>query len=91
MLDNEALSKEPVVLHVLAFFIKVVRQGFRYSLRQTMLISSNELFLTRRPELFIQLGFKNIFTVVYQDMVLQDEVSQTKDTAWNLDSSREYH
>lgn len=33
-----------------------------------------KLFLTSRPELPIQLRFKNISTAVHQDMVLQDAV-----------------
>ena len=36
-----------------------------------------KLLLTSRPELPIQLGFKDISTAVYQDMVLQDAVPQT--------------
>ncbi len=36
-----------------------------------------KLFLTSRPELPIQLGFRNISTAVHQDMVLQDAVPQT--------------
>ena len=36
-----------------------------------------KLFLTSRPELPIQLGFRNIFIAVYQDMVLQDIVPPT--------------
>ena len=36
-----------------------------------------KLFLTSRPELPIQLGFKNISTAVHEDMVLQDAVPQT--------------
>lgn len=36
-----------------------------------------KLFLTSRPELPIQLDFKNISTAVHQDMVLQDVVPQT--------------
>ena len=36
-----------------------------------------KLFLTSRPELPVQLGFKNISTAIHQDMVLQDAVPQT--------------
>ena len=36
-----------------------------------------KLFLTSRPELPIQLGFRNISTAVHQDMVLQDAVPHT--------------
>lgn len=36
-----------------------------------------KLFLTSRPELPIQLGFKNISTAVHQDVVLQDVVPHT--------------
>jgi len=36
-----------------------------------------KLFLTSRPELPIQLGFKNISTAVHQDMILQDAVPHT--------------
>ena len=36
-----------------------------------------KLFLTSRPELPIQLGFKDISTAVHQDMVLQDAIPQT--------------
>ena len=36
-----------------------------------------KLFLTSRPELPIQLGFKEISTAVHQDMVLQDAVPHT--------------
>ncbi len=36
-----------------------------------------KLFLTSRPELPIQLGFKNISTAIHPDMVLQDVVPQT--------------
>ena len=36
-----------------------------------------KLFLTSRPDLPIQLGFKNISTAVHQDMVLQDAVPHT--------------
>ena len=36
-----------------------------------------KLLLTSRPELPIQLGFKNMSTAVHQDMVLQDAVPQT--------------
>ena len=36
-----------------------------------------KLFLTSRPELPIQLGFRNISTAVHQDMVLQDAVPPT--------------
>lgn len=33
-----------------------------------------KLFLTSRPDLPLQLGFKNISTAIHQDMVLQDAV-----------------
>ena len=33
-----------------------------------------KLFLTSRPELPIQLGFRNISAAVHQDMILQDAV-----------------
>ncbi|MCJ1420359.1 hypothetical protein MMC32_006716 [Xylographa parallela] len=36
-----------------------------------------KLFLTSRPDLPIQLGFKEISTAIHQDMVLQDAVLQT--------------
>ena len=36
-----------------------------------------KLFLTSRPDLPIQLGFKEISTAIHQDMVLQDAVPQT--------------
>ena len=36
-----------------------------------------KLFLTSRPDLPIQLGFKNISTAIHEDMVLQDAVPQT--------------
>lgn len=36
-----------------------------------------KLFLTSRPDLPIQLGFKNISTDLYQDIILQDAVPQT--------------
>ncbi|KAL8823663.1 MAG: hypothetical protein Q9191_005655 [Dirinaria sp. TL-2023a] len=36
-----------------------------------------KLLLTSRPELPIQLGFKNISTAIHQDIVLQDAVPQT--------------
>ena len=36
-----------------------------------------KLFLTSRPELPVQLGFKNISTAIHQDIVLQDAVPQT--------------
>ena len=36
-----------------------------------------KLFLTSRPDLPIQLGFKNISTAIHQDIVLQDAVPQT--------------
>ena len=34
------------------------------------------LFLTSRPDLPIQLGFKNMSTAAHRDMILQDEVPQ---------------
>ena len=36
-----------------------------------------KLFLTSRPDLPVQLGFKNISTAIHQDIVLQDAVPQT--------------
>lgn len=36
-----------------------------------------KLLLTSRPELPIQLGFKDVSTAVHQDMILQDAVPQT--------------
>ena len=36
-----------------------------------------KLFLTSRPDLPVQLGFRNISTAIYQDMILQDAVPQT--------------
>ena len=36
-----------------------------------------KLFITSRPDLPVQLGFKNISTAIHQDMVLQDAVPQT--------------
>lgn len=36
-----------------------------------------KLFLTSRPKLPIQLGFRDISAAVHQDMVLQDAVPQT--------------
>ena len=56
-----------------------------------------KLFITSRPELPVQLGFKNMSAAVHQDMVLQDAVPETtiqhdiliflKDEFWKIRNS----